>query len=169
MTIPTIEEANELLADLQPGDRLSLLDPKAINHRGLWCAYYVVAAAAVNVPSYRRCLHGPEHVKVSVQVWEHTGFVDEIAACHLTDPSTYARKSVRVWQMPEDAKHTVSQTCFENRETGQSWISTTCGVLLETTGDRKWWKDGHLGYPAYGMHSDRITCPGCQLRNGLEI
>lgn len=162
----TLELATELLAGLTVGDRVAVKDPRATNCRGQWTNYWVVEDPAINLPTYRRCQHG--HATVSLRVWQHTKYVDQLAACHLIDPSQWVRKEARVWQPVEGAKHIVSATGLEDRDTGQTWQSTVCGELLETTGGRSWGTE-HITYPTYGRHSDRITCPGCRLRNGLDL
>ncbi|MFE5847723.1 hypothetical protein ACFQ7N_39495 [Streptomyces niveus] len=40
-------------------------------------------------------------------------------------------------------------------------------MLLETTGGRALWREGHSYSPLYGDVPDTLTCPGCRIRNGM--
>ncbi|MFI1796598.1 hypothetical protein ACH427_04460 [Streptomyces sp. NPDC020379] len=159
----TFDEATGLLASLKAGDRISLLDPGAVNYPGRWNPYFVLDGEQATLPYVPVC-RNRQHTRIYMRVWEHIGFIANLCACELAA----GRKQLKTWVMPEDAKHIVSATGFKDRATNQTWQSTQCGVLLETTGGRRWGQ-GHLSYPMYGHHEDRITCPGCRLSNGLEI
>ncbi|MEU5425214.1 hypothetical protein AB0H73_06350 [Streptomyces olivoreticuli] len=160
----TLDEATELLASVKAGDRVSLLDPHDVNHRGRWIPYFVLDGEHVTLPYVPVC-RNRQHTRIYMRVWEHTGFIANLCSCELTA----GKKQLKTWVMPEDAKHIMSATGFEDRDTNQIWQSTYCGVLLETTDGQKPWDQGHLYYPMYGHHEDAITCPGCRLLNGLEI
>ncbi|MEU0942379.1 hypothetical protein ABZ379_06215 [Streptomyces canus] len=161
--MPTIEEATDFLRGIKPGQRVSLFDPRAVNHPGKWCARYVLEGEQPNLP-YNPICRNRNHFRIYMQVWEHTGFVDNLCACELAN----GRKRLTVWEMPEDAKHSMSATGFDNGkhyEERRTWQSTRCGVLLETTGDAKLWEQGHRSYisPA-NFHL--INCPGCLMKEG---
>lgn len=159
----TIEAATDFLRGIQPGQRVSLFDPRGVNNPGVWSPLYVLHGEQRNLP-YNPICTNRDHFRISMRVWEHTGFISNMCVCELLD----GRKRLAVWDMPEDAKHSVSATGFDNGkhdEDRRTWQSTMCGVLLETTGDVKLWEQGHSSYIT--IHSlDRLTCPGCLMREG---
>lgn len=159
----TIEEASEFLKGIEPRQRVSLFDPRDVNHRGVWSPLYVLHGVQRNLPYNPTCTNR-DHFRISLRVWEHTGFILNMCACELVA----GRKRLAVWDMPADAKHVMSATGFDNGkhyEERRTWQSTMCGVLFETTGDRRWHEHGHMSYPA-PVHWPQITCPGCAMREG---
>ncbi|MGW6604842.1 hypothetical protein [Streptomyces sp. NPDC055036] len=158
-----LEEATKFLKEIQPGQRVSLMDPKAVNHRGRWCAEFVLEGEQPTLPYTPICTNR-DHFRIYMRVWEHTGYISNLCACELANGS----KQLAVWDMPQDAKHSMSATCFDNGkhdEERQAWQSSMCGVLLETTGGVKLWEQGHGSYIT--IHSlGRINCPGCLMKHG---
>ncbi|MEU1552208.1 hypothetical protein ABZ517_05725 [Streptomyces scabiei] len=159
-----LDMATEFLQRIQPQQRVSLLDPRAINFPGKWMAEYVLEEAPDRL-SYTPVCTKSTHFKIYMRV--HLGitcFVSNLCACELAKGS----KQLAVWEMPEDAKHVMSATGFTNGkhyEEQRTWQSTMCGVLFETTGGRRWHEHGHMTYPA-PVHWPEITCPGCAMREG---
>lgn len=158
-----LDLATEFLQGIKPGQRVSLFDPRAVNHPGQWCAEFVLEGERPNLPYNPICTRST-HFKIYMRVWEHTGFVSNLCACELAK----GQKRLAVWDMPEDATHSMSASGFDNGkhyEERQTWQSTRCGVLLETTGGVKLWEQGHRSYitPA---NFDLINCPGCLMREG---
>ncbi|MFE6939576.1 hypothetical protein [Streptomyces chartreusis] len=161
--MPTIEEATEFLKGIQAGQRVSLFDPTAVNHRNTWHAEWVLEGEQPSLP-YNPVCNNLQHFRIYMRVWKHTGFISNLCACELAE----GRKRLALWDMPADAKHSMSATGFDNGrhdKKRQTWQSTMCGVLLETTGGVKLWEQGHQSY-ANRMTLDRLTCPGCQMREG---
>jgi hypothetical protein len=162
--MPTIEEATDFLQGIKPGQRVSLLDPRAVNFPGKWCALHVLEGEQPNLPYNPLCTN-VRHVKIYMRSHpEIPGFISNLCACELANGS----KQLAVWDMPTDAKHVMSATGFDNGkhyEERRTWQSTMCGVLWETTGGRRWHEDGHRTYPA-PVHWPEITCPGCAMREG---
>lgn len=159
----TIEEATDFLKEIEPGTRVSLYDPRDVNSRNEWCARWVLEGEQETLPYVPVC-RGRTHTRIYMRVWEFTGFIANLCACELVA----GRKRIALWDMPADAKHVMSATGFDNGkhyEERQTWQSTRCGVLWETTGGRRWHEDGHLTYPT-PEHWHKITCPGCAMREG---
>jgi len=159
-----VDVATEFLRGISPGQRVSLFDPRAVNFPGQWCAVHMLEEAPDRLPYTPVCTK-PMHFKIYMRTHlEIPGFVSNLCACELAKGS----KHLAVWEMPADAKHVMSATGFDNGkhdEERQTWQSTMCGVLWETTGGRSWHKDGHMSYPA-PVHWPKITCPGCAMREG---
>ncbi|MBD0734002.1 hypothetical protein [Streptomyces sp. CBMA29] len=155
-----IERATDFLRGIQPGQRVSLFDPLAVNHPGTWQAEWVLEGEQPTLP-YNPICYVRDHFKIYMRVWLHTGFISNLCACELD----MGRKRLAVWSMPDDARHSMSATSFENRETGQGWQSTECGVLIETTGGISPNKQGHSSYITPESRH-RLTCPGCLMRHG---
>ncbi|MFV0135558.1 hypothetical protein ACLGIH_20440 [Streptomyces sp. HMX87] len=158
----TIQAATDFLKGIKPGARVSLLDPHDVNSRNEWQALHVLEGEQPTLPYVPVC-RDMTHTRIYMRVWVHTGFIANLCACELAA----GRKWIATWDMPADAKHVMSATGFEDRETSQTWQSTRCGVLLETTDGRRPYKDGHLTYPT-PTHWHKITCPGCAMREGKD-
>lgn len=161
----TIEEATAFLRSIKPGQRVSLFDPRSVNHRNTWHAEYVMDGKQPNLP-YNPICNKPDHHRIYMRTWEHvTCFISNVCACELAS----GWKKLAVWDMPADARHSMSQTGFDNREHGEgrrTWQSTMCGVLLETTGGVNLREQGHHSYITLGtVH--RLNCPGCMMREGM--
>ena len=139
-----VDVATEFLRGIKPGQRVSLLDPRAMNFPGKWMAEYVLEEAPDRLPYTPVCTK-PTHFKIYMRGHlEIPCFVSNLCACELAKGS----KQLAVWEMPADA-----------------WQSTMCGELFETTGGRRWHEHGHLTYPT-PTHWPKITCPGCAMREG---
>ncbi|MFD3923052.1 hypothetical protein [Streptomyces sp. NPDC058595] len=160
-----LKEATEFLTAIEPGQRVSLWDPHAVNHPGQWKALFVLPEEPQPTHPYTpKCLNR-QHFRLYMRLWQQTVcFVSNLCACELAEGS----KRLTVWDMPTDATHSVSQTCFSDPETGRTWLSSQCGVLLETTGGRLPHREGHRYYPQFGAVPDSLTCPGCRMRNGMR-
>ncbi|MFE4335383.1 hypothetical protein ACFRQM_40060 [Streptomyces sp. NPDC056831] len=160
----TMDEAIKLLSGIEPGTRVSLFDPRAVNHRNTWCAEFVLPGEQQNLP-YNPICHDRSHVRIFMRGHEDVvGFISNVCACELVQGS----KRLAVWEAPENALHSMSATGFEDRESGRTWQSTMCGVLLETTDGRSPWREGHMSYVIDGRLPDRLTCLGCRLRHGAR-
>ncbi|MGW3763062.1 hypothetical protein [Streptomyces sp. NPDC005131] len=162
MSAMTMAEATEFLKGIEAGSRASLLDPRAVNHPGTWSAEFVLLGEQQTLP-YTPLCRDSSHTRIYMRVWEHTGYVSNLCACELAA----GNKRLAVWQMPDDATHSMSATGFDDRETGRRWRSTQCGVLIETTDGVHPSAYGHQAYVVPGMVRDSLTCPGCRLRNGV--
>ncbi|MFE7114919.1 hypothetical protein ACFU99_05775 [Streptomyces sp. NPDC057654] len=161
----SIGEATAFLRDIQPGQRVSLMDPRAVNHPGRWCAEHVLEGEQPSLPYTPICTN-PNHFRIYMRVWKDVpGYIANLCACELANGS----KQLAVWDMPEDAKHSMSATGFDNGkhyEERRTWQSTVCGVLLETTGGVNLREQGHGSYiTIYSL--DRINCPGCLMKHGM--
>lgn len=158
------EAATEFLQGIEAGQRVSLFDPGSVNSRNQWQPEFVLHGEQPNLP-YNPICRNQNHFRIYMRGHlEVPGFISNLCACELAE----GRKRLAVWEMPEDAKHVMSATGFDNgkyHEDRQSWQSTMCGVLWETTGGRSWHPEGHLSYPT-PTHWHEITCPGCVMREG---
>ncbi|PNE43382.1 hypothetical protein [Streptomyces noursei] len=160
----TIEEATEFLQGIKVGQRVSLFDPNSVNSRNQWAPEFVLLGEQPNLP-YNLICWNRSHFRIYMRGYEDVVcFISNLCAFELAE----GRKRLAVWTMPEDAKHVMSATGFDNGkhyEERRTWRSAMCGVLLETTGGRRWSRDGHFTYPA-PIHWPKITCPGCAMREG---
>ncbi|MFD4475963.1 hypothetical protein ACFWPU_07590 [Streptomyces sp. NPDC058471] len=160
----TVDNATAFLRAIQPGQRVSLFDPHAVNNRGKWTAEFVGEGKQETLPYTPICTN-PDHFRIYMRVHENVRcYISNLCACELASGS----KQLAVWEMPEDARHSMSATGFDNGKYDaerQTWQSTMCGVLLETTGGVKLWDLGHSSYiTIHSLH--RLTCPGCLMREG---
>ncbi|MEU3979688.1 hypothetical protein AB0F77_06170 [Streptomyces sp. NPDC026672] len=159
-----LDLATEFLQRIKPGQRVSLFDPRSVNYRDKWHAEFVLDGEQPNLP-YNPICKNSRHFRIYMRMHKDVVcFISNLCACELANGS----KRLAVWDMPEDAKHSMSATGFDNGmhyEDRRTWQSTMCGLLLETTGGVSLREQGHSSYIT--IHSlDRLTCPGCLMREG---